>query len=157
MLKALAFAPEDGWAFVQEREHVWLLRPPYSRESRAEVSGSVVAKAVNHYGFHAADTTFGSWREIITFLEEQVVSAADPALPDVERLERLLPRAPVDVIETYLDRIESELIPQREWEGAMTLLTHLMRLNAVKSDPELLDRAVDLAARSSARRCREST
>jgi hypothetical protein len=146
MLRMLAVAPEDGWAFVEDvsADQRWLIRPPYTSRSRFAVDAAVVAKAVSDHGFRATDEEFASWRELIAFLEGRILSTVDPALSDSERLQRLLPHATPEVLRRYLDRIESELLPQRQWDVALRLLTELLRLSTLKGDPALLERAVAL-------------
>jgi hypothetical protein len=48
--------------------------------------------------------------------------------------------APPDILANYLDRIERELIPGREWEAAQELLTVLLGVEAVRSEVTLYER-----------------
>ncbi len=146
MLEVTAIAPRDGWAFVRDGGHIWLVRPPYTRATRAEVSEDAIGRAVSDHGFVVSDETFPSWAGVVAFLEDQTVSAAGAALEDSERLRRLLAHAPLDVIQGYLTRIASELIPQGEYAAALALLAELLELDSVKNRRDLLDGATTLNA-----------
>jgi len=144
MLRVVAVASSDGWAFVEDGGRLFLVRPPFTAASKAEVSDAVVARAVSEHGFNATDREFGSWGELIGFLEEGITSHAAPALSRFERLQRMLPHATDGVIDRYLDRIESELLPQGQWRPARLLLERLLALDSVGVRPELLKRIVAL-------------
>ncbi len=144
MLRVVAVAPGDGWAFVEDGGRLFLVRPPFTTASKAEVSDAVVARAISEHGFSATERQFGSWGELIGFLEEGIISHAAPALSRFERLQRMLPHATAEVIDGYLDRIESELLPQGQWRPARMLLEQVLALDSVTTRPTLLKRAVGL-------------
>lgn len=142
MLKLLALAPEDGWAFVQRDAEILLVRPPYRRSSMPVVSEATVEKAIHAHGFTAAQEEFDDWEKLITALQQRFVEtrkALGQAVSDNPGL-ALLPYAPRRILEGYLTRIETELLPQREWRAAQDLLITLLGLEAVKSNGDLLER-----------------
>ena len=58
MLKLLATAPEDGWAFVQRDAEILLVRPPYRRWDLSIVPEATVERAIHDYGFAAMEEAF---------------------------------------------------------------------------------------------------
>lgn len=147
MIELLAIAAEDGWAFLRRDGQVLVVRPPYRRHSLSEVSQATVEKAVSAHGFQVAQGTFDDWRSLVTFLREQIVEAREAQgqkVPEPDEVKRLVGRAPPRVLERYLDRIDSELLPGREWNAALELLTTLLRLAGLKNSPRLHDRAIEL-------------
>jgi hypothetical protein len=111
MIRLLAIAPEDGWAFVRSADRILLLRPPYSKRRHPTVEESVVARAVAVEGFEAADQVFPDWSTLFAFLEERFLAGREalPAALAPESVERILRHAPRPVLESLLDRIEHEL------------------------------------------------
>ena len=144
MLELIAVAPEDGWAFVRKDDRVWLIKPPYTVNAKIEVSGRAVDKALSDHGFHAAEGTFDGWRKLVIFLEQQVVANSPEPLPTADKVRRLLRHAPAKVVEMYLDRIESELIPHWEWDGAFLLLSEITALDTLRDSPHVHQRTAEL-------------
>lgn len=132
MIRLLAIAPEDGWAFVRSADRILLLRPPYSKRRHPAVMESVVTRAVAVEGFESADQVFPDWPTLFAFLEERFL-AARPALPAAlapESVERILRHAPRPVLESLLDRIENELLPSRQWDAAGELLARFLAVDS---------------------------
>ena len=147
MIELLAIAPEDGWAFIRRDCQVLVVRPPYRLNSLSGASEATVQKAVSAHGFQVAQGTFGDWRSLVEFLREQIVEARKARgqkVPEPAEVKRLVRHAPPRVLERYLDRIESELLPGREWNAALELLTTLLRLDSVKKSSHLHSRAIEL-------------
>jgi len=147
MIKLLATALQDGWAFVKQRNRVLLVRPPYEDQDLREVSESTVEKAVMAHGFAASDREFQDWRSLIEYLDTEVLKRREAlglGEPDVESVRALVREAPPEVIRSYLDRIESELLPQAEQSVALDLLTALLSSKHLPEDQELYERAVSL-------------
>jgi hypothetical protein len=147
MLKLLASAPGDGWAFIKKDQRVVVIRPPYQQWTLTAVPEGTVEKALQHHGFVAQDRTFADWDSLIAHLREQFLAVRrDQGLkvPDTEELRSILHLAPAYLLAAFLDRVEMELLPQREWESAMELLTYLLGVEAVKTDSDLYNRTVQL-------------
>lgn len=148
MFELLAAAFEDGWAFVKCEREILLVRPPYHRsQGISKVPESTIEKAVHAYGFTVTKKSFPDWPSLIAFLRERLVEtrrAHGRATPQTETILELVDYAPRDILENYLDRIESELLPNREWDAVFTLLTKLISVEAIKNDSLLFDRTVNL-------------
>lgn len=154
MFSLLAAALEDGWAFVKRGEEVLLVRPPYRQWSISVVPESTVEKAVHAHGFTLMKEKFADWSSLVAYLQKQLVEtrkAQGQAVPESESVQRLVHYAPRHILVSYLDRIQLDLLPNREWNAALDLLTTLIDLEAIKKDPNLFDRTVDLL-----KRCREA-
>jgi hypothetical protein len=155
MLRLLAASFQDGWAFVQRGRDLLVIRPPYHRTGSCLVSEATVEKAIHAYGFEARADRFPDWRSLLAFLREQLLLShrsvvGMPSGPDA--MSELLRRAPRETIDRYLDRIEQEFVPSREWDAALRLLTALIDLPVVKGNPGLCDRALRLLKRCFAAR-----
>jgi hypothetical protein len=147
MLNLLAAAPEDGWAFVKRGEETLLVRPPYRRWNLSVVPESAVEKAILTHGFVPMEESFAQWDALVAFLEQQLVEARKAqgqAIPDSQSVRELVRHAPPHILEVYLDRVESELLPEGEWTAAQDLLALLIGLETVQDNAVLLKRTADL-------------
>ena len=153
MLNIIALSPADGWAIVRDRTALLLVRPPYSRTGQRRIDDSFVDTAVSGLGFHRAEASaeFSGWSSLIAHLNDQVASARaeyGQTIDDAGLGERLLPMAPARVLQRFLERIRTELLPNpKAWTGAEQLLLTMLRLPQLKDSSELHDEAVDLLDR----------
>ena len=139
MLDLKAAAWEDGYAIVEEGGFLFTIRPPYRRENKHPMAASELAAGVAKYGLMPVSGSFEDWASLIEHLRRKFLEAHKEP-PDAARIKKLVERAPEDVIVTYLDRIERELFPLRQWHAAAGILTHLLRNPVVKRDSDVLDR-----------------
>jgi hypothetical protein len=145
MLSLMAVAPEDGWAFVQQGDKVFLARPPYQRAQLQEVSPETVARAIAGHGFQASARRFDDWGAVVEYLRGELVRATAHLPKELEPARRrLLRHAPRQILEGYLDRIASELLPGREWGPASELLEALAGLDQLAKDSSLQERVAQL-------------
>jgi hypothetical protein len=158
MLKLLASAPRDGWAFVEKDQKVLLVRPPYQQWALTHVSEGAVEKAVQHHGFVMQGRSFVSWDSLIGFLRSQYLAfrrRQDSNVPDLQEIRSILHMAPSGLIMKYLSRVESELLPGGEWGPAMELLIYLLGVDTIKGDSTLYDRTLQLLLQTRAALKRE--
>ena len=139
MLDLKAAAWEDGYAIVEEGGSLFTIRPPYRRENKHSIAASEFAAGVAKYGLMPVSGSFEDWGSLIEHLRRKFLEARQEP-PDAARIKKLVERAPQDAVATYLDRIERELFPSRQWRAAASILTHLLRNPVVKCDPDVLDR-----------------
>jgi hypothetical protein len=151
MIRLLALAPEDGWAFVRSEGQVRLLRPPYGKRTHPVVEESAVARAVAVEGFEAAEEDFADWADLFAALEQRFLASrpAPPAGLAPEAVERILRHAPPSALDGFLDRIECELLPSRQWEPALVLLDRFLAVESPAA-VALRPRAVGLQGRCAA-------
>ena len=91
MLKLLAYAADERWAYVQEGDRRLLLRPPYQHET--VVSDTDVEYAVTVHGYQASERPFESREELRAFLREEstrVWRERNPPVDPAVLRERLL-------------------------------------------------------------------
>jgi hypothetical protein len=155
MLRILAAAYEDGWAFVEDGERVVLVRPPYRAFVPVEVSGDSVQTAVTRHGFAAQDLEVADFPALYAMLDDKRVALARaegrPSLSDRELKERLVRSAPRDILENYLDRVEREQLARGEIDKALDVLG-IMSLPGVRNiDDALRGRVAGLIEK-----CREA-
>lgn len=149
MIRLLAIAPEDGWAFVRSEARILLLRPPYGKRRHPCVEEGVVTRAVTAEGFEAADRTFPDWAALFAHLEERFLAERTP-LPAAlapESVERILRHAPHSALASLLDRIEHDLLPGRHWDAANGLLARFLAVESPAA-AYLKPRAVALLTRA---------
>lgn len=149
MLKLLALAEADGYAFVENSESLFFVRPPYSATNKSRVSRDAVGTAIAMHGFAASSEDFKDWAELVESLAKRAIAVRRPRgeSPDGERIRSLAAKAPLDRVEALLSRTEQEMLPAHEWKPAMSLLTVLLRNPALKESPTLYDRCLSLLQR----------
>ncbi len=153
MIDLLATAPEDGWAFVRRNGKIQLVRPPYQRWSLVDVDESVVERAVKDHGFTAQEenVSFSGWDQLIAHLKRQIVAtrrAQGRHRPQTAAIRGLIHKAPRKVLSQYLEKVESELLPDYEWQSALDLLTEMLTVEVVKEDEKLYQKTVELLRRA---------
>lgn len=145
MFKLVAAAPEDGWAFVERDKQLVIIRPPYLKSTLASVPEGAVERAIKHHGFIEQEQSFADWESLISHLREQYLAIRreqGSKVPSLEEIRSLLHLAPDYLLAQFLDRVELELLPQKEYEPAIKLLTYLLGVDAVKKDSDLYHRTV---------------
>lgn len=148
MLRLLASAPEDGWAIVRSTEGLVLVRPPYQRP--VPVDDTVAQRCVEQAGFVVEDQPFADWSALLAHLKRQIVEVRrkrGQGAPDAEQIRNLVHDAPRDVLESLLDRVDGEWLPQRHWKPAMDLLVRLLRVDTVRDETQLRERVLALLIR----------
>jgi hypothetical protein len=149
VLRIVAAAYRDGWAFVEDGDRRLLVRPPY-RRAPVEVSQATVEQAVQTHGFDAEAREIASFRELIAFLEKKRVEIAEaegtPSLADHERMDRLVRAAPRHILERYLDRVEGELLRRGELDAALRVLSAMSHADVASADDALRERVSRLIA-----------
>jgi hypothetical protein len=148
MIRLLAIAPEDGWAFVRSEDRILLLRPPYGKRRHPSVEKSTVAQAIAVEGFEAAGQAFPDWPAVFAFLEERFLAGRTP-LPAIlapQSVERILRHAPASALESLLDRIQNELLPGRQVDPAGELLARFLAVETPAA-AALRPRAAELLVR----------
>lgn len=147
MLELLAASFEDGWAFIRRGGDILAMKPPYRRTNLSVVSEATVEKAVHAYGFEARAESFDDWTTLIAFLRDRMRAARESQGadgPGGDPVRELIQDAPEAILCNYLDRIESELLPNREWNAASRLLTTLIGSHKVWQDADLCRRTAAL-------------
>ena len=146
MLKLLAIAAGDGWAFAGDNGTVFLVKPPYQKDGLVKVTSDALAAAVERYGFSKMDKDFDGWRSLIDFLKDELIRSRRELGQkiEIEKIRDLINFAPPEILQKYLDRIESELLPGGEFRAASAVLERLLRLDKVKQDPSLKEKTEGL-------------
>lgn len=147
MLELLAVSFTDGWAFVRKDDRLLLLRPPYRTSNLLVVDESVLKRSIAEYGFEAASQEFDDWPALLALMRNELSRVHSSLLGNMTEaavMAELLRDATQTVIEEYLDRIRTDLIPRHRWIIALDLLRLLVRAEAVKVHPQLLGHVVDL-------------
>jgi hypothetical protein len=152
-LKIVALAPHDGWAFVKEKEELFLLHPPYTVSTKVRCTAIELEESVLKHGFHSVDYSFCNFSELIQFIKNEYIRAnkeSGKTVPTVEELKELLNHASEDTLLGFLERAETELIPEGKIEAAESIALDLMKLDKVRENKELHAHAVNIIDRCAA-------
>jgi hypothetical protein len=110
-----------------------------------------VQDAILRHGFSAAQEQFDNWKDAIVFLNQQAVAARrslGKEIPDAISGKDILNVAPSEVLSSFLDRVEREIIPQRLFDNAEDFLLAFLASRALGHQPELGARAAALLQRN---------
>lgn len=146
-IKIVALAPNDGWAFIEENEDIFLLRPPYTVSSKVRCTAKELEEAVLKHGFHSVDYPFRNYSELIQFIKDEYVKVnkeIGKTVPEMEELKELLDYASEDVLLRFLEKAENELISEGKIEAAELLALDLMKLDKVIENKKLFDHALNI-------------
>ena len=129
MLKIIAIASEDGWAFVDRDGDVLLIKPAYSQSNLLATSRVSAGKAIYKYRFEAMDESFPDWAALLEFLRRRLSErhSKEDVAPPGEFAPEILEDAPKELKAKLLAWIGKELIPNREWKAAIVLLKALQK------------------------------
>lgn len=150
--KIIAIAANDGWAFIVKEDRIFLLRPPYVSSNQIEVSEGVVENAIHLYGFEECAITLSSMNEVVRFLKEKYIESKRIQgidLPSSEQIRELLKYATDDVLIEYLNKAKTELIPEGKLDAAESIALELMKLERVKNNPEMQEKAIHILEKCS--------
>ncbi|MBF0148348.1 MAG: hypothetical protein HQL85_19510 [Magnetococcales bacterium] len=143
MIKLCAISKKDGWAVIQTPEGLRLLRPPYTEDQCPFLHDSDVIRLLSEPGFDAVieEPTMPDLASVITHLKTTMVetNAEEPLAHPKEVGRFLLQTAPPDFIRHSLERIQNELLPQRQFIPSIKVLRILEESDAAKADPLLHD------------------
>ena len=139
MLKIIAIASEDGWAFVDRDGEVLLIKPQYSQSNLLATSRVSAGKAIYKYRFEAMDESFPDWAALLEFLRRRLSErhSKEDVAPPGEFAPEILEDAPKELKAKLLAWIGKELIPNREWKAAIVLLKALQKSTGTMDEPEL--------------------
>jgi hypothetical protein len=150
MLKVLAIAAEDGWAFVRTDDDIRVVRPPYWHSNTSSTSEYSVQAAIARHGFSPCDEQFADWEGLTAFLNEKVRASRLARGEEIRRRglgAEILQFAPANVLESFLSRVETELLPPGDWDSAERLLHDMLKVPEVRKNDSLFSRVCDLLVR----------
>jgi len=146
-IKLLAIIAEDGCGFFSEGDRIYLLRPPYTRESLIEVSLDIVEKAIFHHGFGSCEISFDSMSALVSYIEKcfvEVEEARGRGMPSLDELRELLEFADEGILDMFLTKVETELVLQGSFSIARAIATDLLRLDRVQENPQMWQRCLSI-------------
>jgi hypothetical protein len=143
LLKAIS--PAEGIGIVRVNSQTRLVRPPYVSSDSPVLPEDSVEDAVLRYGFVAANDEFASWSDLVNYLDQQVAGAREAlGMKLLSSHAEMLEVAPAEILASFLDRIESELIPNGLYESAEAVLVEFLATTAWIDKPEIGRRAAQL-------------
>lgn len=155
MIKIIAIAPHDGWAFIEKQRKIFLLEPPYESANGSEASEKVVENAVGKYGFEECDIAFCSMREAIEYIKDQFIKSRNDLgieAPSAEELNDLLKYLEDDVLLEYLRRAREDLVPEGKFDAAEAIALDVLKLEKTKYNPEMQKAAMGILENCQKRR-----
>lgn len=150
-LKLEAISPAEGIGIVRTGKTLRLLRPPYVWSDTPELAENSLRDAILRHGFSACEKQFDSWKDVIEFLNEQVVivrRALGKEIPDSVSGRDVIAVAPPEILNSFLDRVEAEIIPQRLFDHAENILLAILITGVGARHPEVGVRAATLLQRN---------
>jgi hypothetical protein len=150
-LKLEALSPAEGIGIIRSGQTLRLVRPPYALQDAPRLSEESLEDAIVRHGFSGSSEQFRSWEDAISFLNQQAVAARrllGKEIPDAIPGPDILNVAPPEVLCDFLDRVESEIIPQRLFDHAEDFLLAVLLNKPWTSQPEICQRAAELLQRN---------
>lgn len=150
-----ALSPAEGVGIVRVGKTLRLVRPPYRLSDAPQIPDDELKIAVLKHDFFASDKRFDSWREVIDFLNNEVLEVRKRLgrdVPDAVNALEVLEVAPDEVLRRFLDRVENELIPERLFDSSEAFLVAFLASTASTRDAQLTKRAAQLLARNKEQR-----
>jgi response regulator RpfG family c-di-GMP phosphodiesterase len=123
------------------------VKPPYSLKEFPLVAEDSIRDAILKHGYSSSNEEFQSWDQLKEFLNRHVVEARrdlGQQIPDSIDDAEIVEVAPSDVLERFLDRVETELIPRRAFDQVENFLLVLLSSPAVTSNAKRSQRAAKL-------------
>jgi hypothetical protein len=146
-LKLEALSAIDGAGIIRSGETLRLLRPPYVRANSPILPEESIQDAILRHGFSPSQQEFSTWDDAIGFLNQQITEARraiGQEIPDSIPTGGFVEVAPVEVLEAFLKRIETDLIPQGKTEHAERVLFALLTSESLLRFPPLVAKATEL-------------
>jgi hypothetical protein len=146
MIKVIALAIDEGWAFIKTDERTYLLKPPYEDTNCNDISPEITEKAISSYGFEGCDIDFNSLSDVVSFLKGRYIESKKRQtgqLPSEKDILRLLDFIDESIILEYLERAEQELISKGRFDEAEALILKLkenVNLNTNNNLKDTIDR-----------------
>lgn len=134
----LRAADDGGWALVEGEGKHWLVRPPYTLTTRAELSREQVLRALATEDFAAESTQFEGWAELCRELGRRRIEAATPEQRAQAEgaAERLLARSTPEQARASIGAIESAISQGRSLRAQRTIAA-ILRSTSVRADEDL--------------------
>lgn len=142
--KILAIAVNDGWAYIKIKDQILLIKPPYAPAFTEKVTKEDVERAILLSGFEKVKVNFESLEDAIQYIKDEFVSykkVNDIKIPSNSEIKEVLQYAPKNIIENFLDRVETQLISEHKFQFASRILNDILELPITMSDKELKSRA----------------
>jgi len=145
-MRLIGHARAEGWGFVQFPDRIRLVRPPYGALDAVDVREEDVSAAIAHGGFEGCDRHFGAWRDLRSFLLDEVRRARleVPGFDSDVDHDVVIRNAPESALEEYIEKVEDELIPGGMLAEAEYVLGRILA-NSERIGTPLLRRAAGLA------------
>lgn len=141
-------ADDGGWALVEAEGKHWLVRPPYTLATRAELSREQVLRAVSTEDFVVESTQFEGWAELCRELARRRIEAATPEqlAQAAGAAERLLARSTPEQARASIGAIENAISQGRSVRAQRTIAA-ILSSSAMRADEELSGVLLELLKR----------
>ena len=150
-LKFEALSPAEGIGIIRSGQTLRLVRPPYASHDTPILAEESVQDAILRHDFSASREEFENWEDAIAFLNQQAVAARRSVGKDIPNSipgRDILDVAPPEVLSTFLDRVERDIIPQRLFDHAEDFLLALLTSSARTCQLDVSARAAGLLQRN---------
>ena len=146
VIELIAISKDKDRAFARIGSDIWLVSP--------FIQGCLLISDEEHAGYLLAnrlyipcDKTFKLLTEAVKYLSDSYIemnNTAGISKPTSAELRELIKYIDIDNILKYLDRMENELIPNKEIKTAKEIAIVLFDLDLVQQNPEICDRVTKI-------------
>lgn len=149
MWTLVAYSPADGWSVVRSRGRFSILRPPYLSRHLSNVTEDAVQRLLTEPDFVLVKggKDFDNLAQLVTFLNAQILEwrqKSGTGLQEAGFGKELLARAPREILERFLQKVESELISSNRLDAAESAIVTFLEVPTVINDADLFYQAVSL-------------
>lgn len=140
----VSMAPSGETFIARDRSgRLWLYQPE-GAGGAGPIDEALAERAVADHGFDHVDRGFATWADLDQFRQEQAARVTPDVMIDRDGFDRHDVERLLGVAKRWIARGEGHL--------ARRLVTELLRVPAVRSDPELLDKLVSVVEELASRR-----
>jgi hypothetical protein len=140
--KLEAISPMEGIGILRNDSKLRLVRPPYRLSDCPTLPENALEDAILRHGFFASQQEFPSWEKAIVFLREKVRESR--TIPETIPNEDIINAAPLEVLQVFLERVETELIPKGAFDHAESFLLALLTNSVTTEHAHIKNRAASL-------------
>lgn len=135
VIKIIAIAQKDGWAFISKDGKIFLVKPPYDMDDKIEVPIDVVAEGINSYEFEEFSASFEKEDDLIQFVKDVYINSKEKNLipsPSLDQLVELLDYSTDEILLNFLRRIENEMVNNGKYLEANNMINMLLKIKCIE-------------------------
>lgn len=143
-----AFDARSKWAYIEENNHLYLIRPPFGMDNKVIASEQNLSDALQKMFYTPSDKVFRSSYNIIDFLKKNAKTQTRTYTKEEGEAidKRYLIGLHKAVLKRFLNKLEAK-IPEGDTKHLLKLLDIISQNRALQKEKELQDKVADLQTR----------